>query len=125
MTDGCYVLSTNRKDVLASVASGVVLTEGTSLRGTLENNSDHDWYKVDLKAGKAYRFILSHYNDTDHLDPYLYLRDSKGKEIKHDDDSARDLNSLIDFRPTQSGTYFLDAGSYRNSNHGEFVLAVI
>ena len=125
MTDGCYVLSTNRKDVLASVASGVVLTEGTSLRGTLENNSDHDWYKVDLKAGKAYRFILSHYNDTDHLDPYLYLRDSKGKEIKHDDDSARDLNSLIDFRPTQSGTYFLDAGSYRNSSHGEFVLAVI
>jgi hypothetical protein len=59
------------------------------------------------------------------LDPRLNLRDTNGKIIKSDDDSAGNLNSLIQFKATQNATYYLDACSWREISHGQFSLTVM
>ena len=122
---GQYRLSSSRDDVLAVTSTSARIVVGEPIRGTLENNQDHDWYKVDLKAGITYKFFLKHVNNTDHLDPWLNLRDTNGKIIKSDDDSAGDLNSLIQFKATQNATYYLDACSWREISHGQFSLSVM
>jgi len=122
---GQYRLSSSRDDMLAVTSTSARIVVGEPIRGTLENNQDHDWYKVDLKAGITYKFFLKHVNNTDHLDPWLNLRDSNGKIIKSDDDSAGNLNSLIQFKATQNATYYLDACSWREISHGQFSLSVM
>ena len=122
---GQYRLSSSRDDVLAVTTTRAKIVVGETIRGTLENNQDHDWYKVDLKAGITYKFFLKHVNNTDHLDPWLNLRDTNGKIIKSDDDSAGDLNSLIQFKATHNATYFLDAGSYHDQSRGQFSLSSV
>ena len=122
---GQYRLSSSRDDVLGFTATSAKIVKGETIRGTLENNQDHDWYKVDVKAGTTYKFVLKHVNNTDNLDPWLNLRNASGKIIYRDDDSAGDLNSLIQFKATQNATYFLDAGSYYDKSHGQFSLSVM
>ena len=122
---GQYRLSISRDDVLAVTSTSAKIVVGETNLGTLENNQDHDWYKVELKAGITYQFFLKHVNNTDHLDPWLNLRDISGKIIKSDDDSAGDLNSLIQFKATQNTTYFLDAGSYHDQSRGQFSLSSV
>ena len=122
---GQYRLSSSRDDVLAVTTTRAKIVVGETIRGTLENNQDHDWYKVDLKAGITYKFFLKHVNNTDHIDPWLNLRNTNGKIIKSDDDSAGDLNSLIQFKATQNATYFLDAGSYHDQSRGQFSLSSV
>ena len=122
---GQYRLSSSRDDVLAVTTTRAKIVVGETILGTLENNQDHDWYKVDVKAGTTYKFFLKHVNNTDHLDPWLNLRDTNGKIIKSDDDSAGDLNSLIQFKATQNATYFLDAGSYHDQSRGQFSLSSV
>jgi hypothetical protein len=122
---GQYRLSSSRDDVLAVTSTSAKIVKGETIRGTLENNQDHDWYKVDVRAGTTYKFVLKHVNNTDNLDPWLNLRNASGKIIYRDDDSAGDLNSLIQFKATQNATYFLDAGSYYDKSHGQFSLSVM
>jgi len=122
---GQYRLSSSRDDVLAVTSTSARIVVGETNLGTLENNQDHDWYKVDLKAGITYKFFLKHVNNTDHLDPWLNLRDISGKIIKSDDDSAGNLNSLIQFKATQNATYYLDAGSYHDQSRGQFSLSSV
>jgi hypothetical protein len=122
---GQYRLSSSRDDVLAVTSTSARIVVGETIRGTLENNQDHDWYKVDLKAGITYKFFLKHVNNTDNLDPWLNLRDTNGKIIKSDDDSAGNLNSLIQFKATQNGTYYLDACSYQDQSRGQFSLSSV
>jgi len=122
---GQYRLSSSRDDVLAVTSTSARIVVGETIRCTLENNQDHDWYKVDLKAGITYQFFLKHVNNTDHLDPWLNLRDTNGKIIKSDDDSAGNLNSLIQFKATQNATYYLDAGSYHDQSRGQFSLSSV
>jgi hypothetical protein len=113
------------KEVRADTKTTAFVRLGETKNGTLENNQDHDWYLVDVKAGINYKFVLKHANNTDHLDPWLNLRDTNGKIIKSNDDSAGDLNSLIQFKATQNATYYLDACSWRETSHGQFSLTVM
>ena len=120
-----FLIQDNLKEVRADIKTTAFVRLGETKKGTLENNQDHDWYKVDVKDGITYKFILKHTNKTDHLDPWLNLRDTNGKIIKSDDDSAGNLNSLIQFKATQNATYYLDACSWREISHGQFSLSVM
>ena len=113
------------KEVRADTKTNAFVRLGETKNGKLESNQDHDWYKVDVKAGISYKFLLKHTNVSDRLDPWLNLRDTNGKIIKSDDDSAGNLNSLIQFKATQNATYYLDACSWREISHGQFSLTVI
>jgi len=119
------LIQESHQEVRADTKTTTSVRPGETMNGKLENNQDHDWYKVDVKAGITYKFILKHTNNTDHLDPWLNLRGTNGKIIKSDDDSAGNLNSLIQFKATQNATYYLDACSWRETSHGQFSLSVM
>ena len=114
-----------RTEILGSAKSQAFVRVGETVNGSLEQSKDHDWYKVDLKAGLNYKFLLKHTNNAELLDPWLNLRNSNGIIIKSDDDSAGHLNSLIQFKATQTNTYFLDVCSWHERSNGQFSLSVI
>jgi hypothetical protein len=80
--------------------------------GIVHSTSDQDWFRVTLRAGELYQFQL---NSTSGLDPTLALHNSVGTQLAFNDDGGPGLNSLLTFRPTATGTYYLDAGGYSSS----------
>jgi hypothetical protein len=77
--------------------------------GIIHSESDQDWFRIPLRAGELYQFQL---NSTSTVDPTLALRNSAGTQLAFDDDSGAGVNSLLTFRPTTTGTYYLDAGGF-------------
>ena len=90
---------------------------GSGSSGNLEYVGDHDWYAVELEAGKSYHFYAEGItlNDT-----YLLLRNSSGNLLKSDDDSGEGLDSKIEFRASTSERYYLDVGSYNDELTGTY-----
>ena len=90
---------------------------------------DHDWFSIQLNQGTRYRFNLDSESGVN-LDTTLTLRgpvqgyDSSTLGIwSYSDDIAwNNTNSQIDFTPTISGTYYLDAASYYSSQSGDYHL---
>ncbi|MDB5554889.1 MAG: Alkaline metalloproteinase [Rhizobium sp.] len=106
-------------DVLGNTKTKSVLEIGTSVYGAIEKVGDHDWYKVELEAGKTYEFRL-HGMGVDQIDDtYLRLRDAAGSEIASNDESGSSIwdgfnahDSRIVFTAATSGVYYLDAATY-------------
>jgi Ca2+-binding RTX toxin-like protein/methionine-rich copper-binding protein CopC len=103
--------------------SGVVVVGGAARSGRIESVDDGDWFAVQLVAGRTYEFSLSASSSGGLPDPWLGLYDDEGYRITYNDDASdSNLNSLITFTATTSGTYYLGAydygtgtGSYRIS----------
>lgn len=77
-------------------------------------------YSIQMKAGQTYTIDL----ESNDLDSYLYLFDSKGKKLAEDDDSGGDLNSRIVFRAPSDGVYHLIATSLGGDDTGDITLRV-
>ena len=108
-------------DLPGDASTGALLSVGGSLAGTLELAGDHDWFSVDLQAGRTYAFA---FNGTTLADPLLRLRDARGLELaSHNDLSALDRNALIRFTPTSSGRFFLEAGAFLDAGSGTYSLS--
>ncbi|MEM9599478.1 MAG: DUF4214 domain-containing protein, partial [Pseudomonadota bacterium] len=109
-------------DVAADTSTTGVIQIGGSVTGNRENGTDDDWFAVDLQAGTEYVFIMLRDGDNPHGDPWLRLYDANGNSsdkttaIASNDDIAQlggaSQNSLIRFTPTESGTYYLEAGAF-------------
>ncbi|MDB5575787.1 MAG: hypothetical protein JWR80_963 [Bradyrhizobium sp.] len=113
-------------DFAASASTtGVVSTPGT-VTGFLEVSGDHDWFRVQLTAGVHYTLLLlgASVGAGTLADPYERLYNASGTLVAEDDDGAGDLNSRIEFTPTSSGTYFIDAGGYANASAGTYRISV-
>ena len=99
---------------------------GGSVTGNIGTETDGDWFKVVLDAGKTYQIDLKGLDGGGGTleDPFLNnIRDSSGTQIEdtfNDDvDEENDIfDSQITFTPTADGTYYLvvetasDAGTY-------------
>ena len=96
------------------------LSIGGFTTGVLETSGDRDWFKISLASGASYEF--NHIGIT-LSDPYLYLRDQSGNILTSNDDGGLGYNSQITFHATSTGAYFIDAGSYRNSLTGSYILS--
>ena len=97
-----------------------------------------DWVAVELEAGTTYQIGLSgRGEDNPAADTVLTLRDSKGGMIDMNDDinslgggpaGDANLNSSLKFRPTEDGTYYIDASSYSripgDDNSGDYMITV-
>lgn len=123
---GRYLLTAYREnDIGSSVKTRAEIKVGETLQGTLENGHNHDWYKLNLQEGTNYKFSLKRLNNAEILDPWLNLRDIHGNILKSDDDSGGNLDAFLQYKSTKTGTYFLDAGSYRDKTLGQFSLVVM
>jgi hypothetical protein len=99
----------------------------SSLRGTVEEPGDHDWFRADLTAGVTYRFELrgrdSFPADFTLLDPFLILMDANTNPLKRNDDSGIGLDSYIAFTAKYTGSYFIEASAF-GSSVGSYVISV-
>ncbi|WP_310625403.1 tandem-95 repeat protein [Limnohabitans sp.] len=111
-------------DVVASNSTAVTLNVGQTYIESIAGAGDHDWYKVSLTAGVSYQFDQMKLGAST-LDSYLRLRDATGTQLAFNDDSGGNLNSLLAYTPTTTGTYYLDAGGYNETSIGNYVLSVI
>ena len=93
------------------------LSIGISKQGEIETLGDRDWFGIDLRAGKSYSFELT---GTTLEDPYLVLKNSSGTTLSSDDDGGDGLNSRILFSSENTGTYYLEAGSYADQTDGNY-----
>jgi hypothetical protein len=92
------------------------------LAGKLDADATALIHQVRFQAGVTYVIDMISL-DQKALDPYLYLRDEKGKILAEDDDSGGGLNARITFRATADGIYHIRATSF-NNGRGEFTLTV-
>jgi TolB protein len=58
------------------------------------------------------------------FDSFLTLLDPNNRQIANNDDGLGNLDSLIEQTLSQSGTYTVLAGSYRNSGTGDYTLTI-
>lgn len=93
---------------------------GGSFSGGIDFAGDEDWVAVSLSAGQSYAFRL---DGVTLSDPLLGLFSSAGVLLDIDDDSGGSTNSLIQFVPTATGTYFLAAAGYGSAT-GSYRLSV-
>ena len=114
---GTYTLSvTATDDFTADTNTTGTVAVGGSATGEIESAGDRDWFAVELEAGTTYRIDLKGiwWGGGSLHDPYLHgIHDSDGELIAGttDDDSGWWYNSRVDFTPTESGTFYVSAGS--------------
>ncbi len=98
------------------------VTANSNTIGRLEVANDTDWFAISLTAGQLYSFTLDAAASGGLSDPYLTLYDGSGLKLIADDDGGPGLGSLISFRPTSSGTYYLGASSANSAGYGNYVV---
>ena len=99
-------------DYPASTAtSGALLLNPHALAtGSIETLGDSDYWRVTLSAGTAYAFDLRGAGTDAEADAMLRLRAADGSLIAENDDAgSKDGPAGLAYRPTASGTYYLEA----------------
>ena len=116
-------------DFPATTATTGRVDVGASVTGNIGTNTDEDWFRVDLEAGKTYQFDLegAHNGRGTLPDPYLFVYDGLGTGQAQNNDvdnSLGNLNSRGVFAPTATGTYYLEASEANSANTGTYTLSV-
>ena len=102
------------------------ISVGGTVNGTIETFGDHDWYKITLSAGQSISIAVGGTSAAfpgEDLDTYLRFRDSAGNVIAFNDD-AGSLSSLLQLTAPTAGTYYIDVGTFSDSDQGNFQLTV-
>ena len=107
--------------------AGRVAVDGAAT-GKIGASGDHDWFAVELVAGRTYAIGLkgSPTDDGTLSDTYLHgIHDADGDLISGttNDDGGEGYNSRVSFTADQSGTYYIAAGAY-GSNQGTYTVEV-
>lgn len=93
---------------------------GSSITGEIESEGDVDFIAVELEAGVAYQIDLegSRTGQGTLIDPFLTgIFDSNGNSVADEnDDGGLVTNSRIIFTPSESGTYYIGASHYDNTD---------
>jgi hypothetical protein len=106
-------------DFAATTATTGRLAVGGSVSGQVETSGDKDWFAISLSAGQTYQFKLDGQSLSDAA---LTLYSGAGLQLATDDNSAGNLDALITFKATSTGTYYLGAGGAA-SQTGGYVLS--
>lgn len=108
---------TETDDLPNDLTTTVSLIPTQTLNGTIDAaiGDRGDYVSVEMDAGIDYVIRM---DGAGLRDPYLFLIDSAGNELRSNDD-WNGLNSQIAFTPTETGTYFLRATffGYWNPNN--------
>src|SRR4051812_44343788 len=99
---------------------------GGSVSGQLEVPGDRDWFRVQLVAGHQYSITEEGWDSGNGTlpDPYLRLYDVNSSLVAQNDDSATSSDSLIGYLATQTGTYYVAAGSFVDGGAGSYVVTL-
>jgi len=98
---------------------------GGTYEGVLEQAGDHDWIAIELEAGQTFEISLVASGADPLDDPYLVFYDEDGAQLAFNDDSAAGRDSSLNFIATETGTYYIEAGSFRDRSDGEYTITVV
>ena len=115
--DSANVSEPDGEDLPAGTSTTGRVQVGGSVTGTIDSETDKDWFKVVLEAGKTYQFDMEGV-DTERgtlTDPWLFLHNGPGTLIlTYNDDRYKSRNSRIVHTATAAGAHYLEArGSVR------------
>lgn len=99
-------------DYAGSTATTGTLNVGGSASGTINSNTDSDWFRISLAAG-TYSFEARGESTSDGTlkDPFLALYSSTGQLLASDDDTGQGLNSGLTYSVSTGGTFYLGVSS--------------
>jgi hypothetical protein len=101
-------------------AGSNTLNPGDTVTGMLQSGAP-DSYTFSGRAGQ----VVSISAASEQFDAYLALKDASGNTLASDDDSAGNLNPLIqNFALPADGTYTIQIGSYDNLGVGDYSLSL-
>ena len=97
------------------------------IRGYIGDIGDQDWIRTELIAGTKYEFNLQGVSSDGGslVDPKLALMDDQGRAIESGIDLANDVAGTDDsivFRPSESGTYYLNVSDVAGLSTGSWTL---
>ncbi|MEL6219616.1 MAG: S8 family serine peptidase [Pseudomonadota bacterium] len=111
--------------VAGNRSTTATIAPGQTITGTVDTANDADWYAIELTAGLRYSFGLRGQSSAVGTlpDPLVRIFDDNGVfRAANDDGGPGRLESLLVFEPTTSGTYYVVARGYRDSQ-GTFELS--
>ena len=114
-------------DIAASTATTATIAVGGFLDGTLERVDDHDWIRLNLAAGQTVEIQVLSSGLAPLVDSIMSLRNSAGVELFSNDDygvHAQTFNSGMIWTAQTAGSYYIDVGSFKNSESGAYLVAV-
>ena len=120
-----YVRAVKVGDLPADIGTSQSIEVGGSFSSELEISGDHDWIAVDLEEGESVEITMNGSGSTPLRDPYLVVRDANGQQIAVDDDSGSGFNSALVLIAEETGTYYIDAGSYADRGQGGYTITVV
>jgi hypothetical protein len=87
-----------------------LMQANTTLGGTIDNATDHDWIRVRLVAGTHYSISVSGQDTSGGTlaDPAMHIYDHFSNLLISRDDSAGTLDPILKFTPQTSGLYYID-----------------
>lgn len=115
--------TTGAVDLAETTATLGTIGFGATVEGHVGTFLDRDWFAATLIAGENYLISLNSLVPGS-VDPFLILRDAVGVELARSDDADFELNSLIAFRATTTGTHFIDAGLAEFLSLGGYVVTL-
>ena len=120
-------LVSESSDAANNSSTRYLISVGDNFSGNLSSSGDRDWVGITLNEGISYEFNLtgSRSSDGTLYDPYLRLYNSNGTLLTFNDDGGSGLESKIIFTASDSGTYYLSAGSYGDYYSGSYLLSTI
>ena len=101
-------------DASGNASTNAVMAIGDVFEGEISSGSDRDWIEVTLEQGETYTFTMWGTNGNSGLsDTVLEIYNSSGSSVASNDDLSSTLRfSGVQYTATQSGTYYIEAGSY-------------
>jgi len=124
-----YVFTFNYSDDFAGSVDtiGEMDAQLGQIQGYVGDINDSDWIRTELIAGTKYEFNLKGVSSDGGslVDPKLILRDSEGRVIENGidiDTSSTGTDDKIIFRPTATGTFYLDVSDVAGLNNGSWTL---
>lgn len=106
---------------------GLIDPQQGEIQGYIGDINDSEWIRTELIAGTKYEFNLKGVSSDGGtlVDPKLTLRDSEGRIIEAGvdiDTTSTGTDDKIVFRPTETGTYYLDVQDVAGINKGSWTL---
>ena len=119
---GSYTLVAANDAIPGNANTTVTLPIGNAgVSSTIDISGDHDWFAIDLVAGRTYYFRMQNTTGQPGMSTSLILRDSDGTELFYSNKSNYEQSSAAAYTAATSGTYYLDITGYQNAT-GHYTL---